>query len=215
MLIFSPGYRSSNTASAKGVPVGGRGFTLIELLVVIAVLGILSTIVLASVSSARKKSRDATRMKDLETIQAAVEQYYRDNNGRYPITKCAATTWASFDSPTYKDKKICSSVGGTGVNTIYEELAQYLAGNIKDPSGASGDGGYLYRSDDGSNYCILIYRTPENLNNYPSKLVSPTRCGGWDANGICTVNGTNGHKNQAVWVGTKGSSTAVDWSVGC
>ncbi|NBV76692.1 type II secretion system protein [bacterium] len=49
-----------------------RGFTLIELLVVIAIIGLLSTVVLASLSSARAKSRDARRLSDLKQIANAV-----------------------------------------------------------------------------------------------------------------------------------------------
>jgi prepilin-type N-terminal cleavage/methylation domain-containing protein len=60
-----------------------RGFTLIELLVVIAIIGILASIVLASLDSARKKGRDARRIADIKQIQLALELYY-DANSAYP-----------------------------------------------------------------------------------------------------------------------------------
>ena len=60
-----------------------RGFTLIELLVVIAIIGILSSVVLASLNSARQKSRDARRIGDIKQLQLALEMYYDSNNG-YP-----------------------------------------------------------------------------------------------------------------------------------
>ena len=60
-----------------------RGFTLIELLVVIAIIGILSSVVLASLNSARQKSRDARRLSDVKQIQLALELYY-DANAGYP-----------------------------------------------------------------------------------------------------------------------------------
>jgi len=62
-----------------------RGFTLIELLVVIAIIGILSSVVLASLNSARQKSRDARRISDVKQLQLALEMYYDSNNG-YPTT---------------------------------------------------------------------------------------------------------------------------------
>ena len=68
-----------------------RGFTLIELLVVIAIIGILSSVVLASLNSARKKSRDARRIADIKQIQLALELYF-DSNGNYPTTLSALTT---------------------------------------------------------------------------------------------------------------------------
>jgi prepilin-type N-terminal cleavage/methylation domain-containing protein len=63
-----------------------RGFTLIELLVVIAIIGLLSSIVLASLSSARQKSRDARRLADIRQLQTALELYANDNGGTYPGT---------------------------------------------------------------------------------------------------------------------------------
>ena len=61
-----------------------KGFTLIELLVVIAIIGILSSVVLASLNSARQKSRDARRISEMKQIQNALELYY-SNNGTYPV----------------------------------------------------------------------------------------------------------------------------------
>jgi prepilin-type N-terminal cleavage/methylation domain-containing protein len=60
-----------------------RGFTLIELMVVIAIIGLLATIITASLSTARAKGRDAKRIADIKTIQTALDLYYNDNY-KYP-----------------------------------------------------------------------------------------------------------------------------------
>lgn len=62
---------------------GKKGFTLIELLVVIAIIGILSSIVMVSLTTARSKARDSRRIVDLKTIQLALAEYYSDNI-KYP-----------------------------------------------------------------------------------------------------------------------------------
>ncbi len=71
------------------------GFTLIELLVVIAIIGVLASIVLASLNSARQKSRDARRIADVKQLQLALELYYdAQTPPAYPVavvSSCDAT----------------------------------------------------------------------------------------------------------------------------
>ena len=61
-----------------------KGFIFIEVLVVIAIIGILSSVVLASLNSARKKARDARRLADIKQIQTALDLYFDANNSEYP-----------------------------------------------------------------------------------------------------------------------------------
>jgi len=64
---------------------GKRGFTLIELLVVIAIIGLLSTLAVVALNSARQKSRDSKRVADVKQIQTALELYFADHQG-YPTS---------------------------------------------------------------------------------------------------------------------------------
>ncbi len=123
------------------------GFTLIELLVVIAIIGILAGIVLTGLNASRVKARDTMRATDLDTIQGVIEQYYRDN-GSYPNTM----TLTSLSAPAFA-----------------ASLQTYLPTMPKDPKG--GDT-YLYKSDvDGKNYC-LIFTAPENMSDFPKRLIN-------------------------------------------
>jgi prepilin-type N-terminal cleavage/methylation domain-containing protein len=53
-----------------------KGFTLIELLVVVAIIGILASVVLASLNSARTKGSDAAIKAGLSNARAQAELFY-------------------------------------------------------------------------------------------------------------------------------------------
>jgi type II secretory pathway pseudopilin PulG len=57
---------------------------LIELLVVIAIIGLLASIILVSLDSARTKSHDTARIADIRSIQNALALYANNNNGQSP-----------------------------------------------------------------------------------------------------------------------------------
>lgn len=81
-----------------------KGFTLIELLVVIAIIGILATIVMVSLNTARIKARDARRSSDMHQIALAMEMCYDD-------AVCNGTT----SSGSYKD--VTATTGPTAIGT--------------------------------------------------------------------------------------------------
>ena len=101
------------------------GFTLIELLVVIAIIGILSSVVLSSLNTARSKARDARRLQDIKQIQVALNLYYLDNF-KYPNISGATSPNSGW-----------ANSGDNSWNNLATALAPYIKELPKDPSQSS------------------------------------------------------------------------------
>lgn len=102
-----------------------KGFTLAELLIVIAIIGILSSVVIASLAPARAKGRDANRISEIKSMQLALELYYDANGNAYPAS-------LSSLAPTFISSVPNDPQGGS---YLYEQLASgadyHLGANLE------------------------------------------------------------------------------------
>lgn len=77
------------------------GFSLIELLVVIGIIAVLMTVVMASISRSKAKTRDTVRAEDLKTLHQTVEAFIVEN-GKLPANMTEIT---NFFKVNIKDPK--------------------------------------------------------------------------------------------------------------
>ena len=138
-----------------------QGFTLIELLVVVAIISLLSSIVMASLNSARNKAKDAAVKEGVHQMASVMAMNYNDY-GSYCQLQYG---WASQDgacdvafSGIYapQARQICSSMynnaagGYLGSPTFYKIYFNSIFGGV---TGCATSYSIMVLLNDGNWYC--------------------------------------------------------------
>ena len=169
-ILFCQKKRSKGFTPNKLPVARKRSFTLIELLVVIGIIGILSSIVLVSLNSAKARARDAKRKHDLVQFRSALEMYYIDH-GSYPLPYPGAYSGVSTVP--------CGPANGTtsGPNAYIAGLTPtYMSVLPVDPGTPGTCNGYLYSSN-GAEYKLLVHGSAESYPQAGQMFYDPVRAG--------------------------------------
>jgi prepilin-type N-terminal cleavage/methylation domain-containing protein len=143
------------------------GFTLIELLVTISIIGILSTLLLSNINTARERARDAQRKSDLKNIQTALRLYYNDK-GKYPAASSARIAGCGLQGITACAWGDPWTVGNT----------TYMSTLPKDPLDDGVTNMYRYASSGSDNYTLSACL--ENKSDDKGKPTTESWCpSGW------------------------------------
>ena len=108
-----------------------NAFTIIELLVVIGIISILAVALLVSLNpaEAQRRARDSQRLKDLNTMQAIVEQYLNDGNAPNAACTGAAPCNSASNAATYG-----TSPQPCATNWLTMDVCKYAKNLPSDPA---------------------------------------------------------------------------------
>lgn len=125
------------------------GFTLIELLVVIAIIGILSSVMLVALNSARQRARDSRVISSMSQLRSLAEVVYDDTaTDSYGDIKC--TSYGSSST----------GCGDSSMKQLYDDIYAQGGDLDSDNNGTeevfSGGGKYCIQAEmpSGNVFCV-------------------------------------------------------------
>lgn len=161
----------NNTTRSSKLPKTSfnKGFTLIEMMVVVAIIGILSSIIVLSLTGAKGKARDARRVSDLGQLQLALELYF-DRCNMYPQP---ATDGGVGQGVADSNTQCNKPKPGT---TTYYTMSDFIA-KIPTPTTEKGQTVYEYKVNVNSNAtdyvlrAVLEYPSPATLDGLTGTVI--------------------------------------------
>jgi type II secretion system protein G len=133
-----------------------KGFTLVELMIVIVIIGILAAVAVPKFADMVDKSKEGATKAQLTAIRGALQVYYSDNEGKFPLDTTTADKSSTTVLTTSLVPKYISDIGMAklphkgGNNDCATESSTVYRVDIPTQN-VTNDGGWAYDSNDADN----------------------------------------------------------------